>query len=52
MKTKPLIFLEFNEVSFKYVDRYINEGELQNFKKFINQFGIHKTYSEEKYIFL
>lgn len=49
MKTKPLIFLEFNEVSFKYVDRYINEGELQNFKKFINQFGIHKTYSEEKY---
>ena len=49
MENKSLILLEFNEVSFNYVERYVQQGKLKNFKKFIEECGISKTHSEEKY---
>ena len=47
MENKSLILLEFNEVSFNYVERYVQQGKLKNFKKFIEECGISKTHSEE-----
>tara|TARA_B100001093_G_C26855155_1_gene1027054 strand:+ start:3891 stop:5183 length:1293 start_codon:yes stop_codon:yes gene_type:complete len=49
VKNKSLILLELNEVSLKYVERYIQQGKLKNFKKLIKEFGISETHSEKKY---
>ncbi len=49
MKNNSLIFLELNEVSFEFIQKYINKGKLDNFKKFINTYGLSKTSSESEY---
>ena len=40
-----LIFWEMNEINFNYVNFYINNGKLPNWKKFIENHGLFKTNS-------
>jgi hypothetical protein len=44
-----LIFWEMNEINFEYVNYYIKEGKLPNWKSFIEKHGLFTTTSEEKY---
>lgn len=44
-----LIFWEMNEINFEYVNHYISQGKLLNWKKFIDEHGLFTTISEEKY---
>ena len=46
---EKLIFWEVNELNFDYINFYISHGKLPNWKKFIGQHGLKKTYSEKKY---
>ena len=46
---KKLIFWELNEINFEYVNYYIAQGRLPNWKKIINEHGIFSTSSEKKY---
>ena len=49
MRMDKLIFWEMNEINFNYVNYYINQGKLPNWKKFIKSHGLFKTISENKY---
>ena len=49
MPNKPLIFLELNEISIDFVEKYISLGELPNFKKLLSKKKLFKTNSEKKY---
>ena len=44
-----LIFWEMNEINFDYVGHYIKKGYLPNWKRLIDQHGLFKTTSENKY---
>ena len=44
-----LIFWEMNEINFEYVNYYIKQGKLQNWKSFIEKHGLFTTISERKY---
>ncbi len=44
-----LIFWEVNEINFDYVNYYIEQGKLENWKKFIDEHGLFTTVSEKKY---
>ncbi len=44
-----LIFWEVNEINFDYVNYYIEQGKLKNWKKFIEEHGLFTTVSEKKY---
>jgi len=46
---QKLIFLELNEVNFNFVERYISQGYLPSFKKFLTRHGYQTTSSEEAY---
>ena len=46
---KKLIFWELNEINFEYVNYYISQGKLPNWKKIINEHGLFSTDSEKKY---
>tara|TARA_B100001057_G_C22843809_1_gene948169 strand:- start:845 stop:2125 length:1281 start_codon:yes stop_codon:yes gene_type:complete len=46
---KPLILVELNEVSFKFIQKYIDLGELPNFKKLLKKHKVLKTHSEKEY---
>ena len=46
---KMLLFLELNEVNFRYVEAYIARGLLPNFQVFLSQYGYAETTSEENY---
>jgi hypothetical protein len=41
--------LEINELNFEYVDHYVAQGELPNFKRLIAQHGYAQTRSEDVY---
>tara|TARA_B100000035_G_scaffold239140_1_gene207415 strand:- start:2233 stop:3486 length:1254 start_codon:yes stop_codon:yes gene_type:complete len=45
----PITLLEFNELSFDLIQKYAKLGELKNFKKAIDKYGINETSSEEEY---
>lgn len=47
--TKKLILLEYNEINFEYLERYISRGHLPNFRKVIESFGYSRTSSESQY---
>ncbi|MEP7348377.1 MAG: hypothetical protein ABI668_00315 [Sphingorhabdus sp.] len=49
MNAPPIIFLELNEVNFKFVDSYIEQGHLPNFKDFFSVHGYSETTSETDY---
>ncbi|MEM7610309.1 MAG: alkaline phosphatase family protein [Pseudomonadota bacterium] len=44
-----LLFLEFNEVNFKMLERYIEFGALPNFERLFTQHGYTETESESIY---
>jgi hypothetical protein len=46
---EKLIFWELNEINFDYVNFYIREGKLKNWKKLIEDHGLFTTFSEENY---
>lgn len=46
---QPLIFLEMNEINYNYVQSYIDQGRLKNFKKLFEQHGFIRTTSETSY---
>ena len=46
---KKLVFWEMNEINFDFVNYYIGQGKLNNWKKFIDQHGVYKTIAEKKY---
>ena len=46
---KKLVFWEMNEINFDFVNYYIGQGKLNNWKKFIDQHGVYKTVAEKKY---
>ena len=45
--TTSLILIEFNEVSFPFLSKYIEKGSLKNFAKFIDQNKVIITNSEK-----
>ena len=47
--TKSLILIEFNEVSFYFLNKYIEKGSLKNFAKFIDQNKVIITNSEKEF---
>jgi hypothetical protein len=50
MKNKQkLIFWELNEINFDYINFYISEGKLPNWKKFIDKYGLNTTNLDESY---
>ncbi len=48
-KEQKLIFWELNEINFDYVNFYIGEGKLPNWKKLIEDHGLFTTLAEENY---
>lgn len=46
---QQVILLELNEINFEYVEHYIGEGRLPNFKSLIRTYGVRKTTSESRY---
>ncbi len=44
-----LIFLEFNEINFEYISRYIKQGQLPHFHTFLERHGYTETTSEQTY---
>src|SRR5215471_6383383 len=48
-KIQPLILLEFNEVNFDFVQRYIKEGHLKSIAALLTSSGLAETTSEVKY---
>jgi hypothetical protein len=46
---KSIIALEFNEISFEYIQAYVNQGELPNFAAVLLGHGCTETTSESKY---
>lgn len=46
---QPIIFLEFNEISFAYIKDYVKRGALPNFAHALERYGCTETVSEEKY---
>lgn len=46
---KQLIFLELNEINFEFVEAYIRQGHLPNFKRLIETHGYYRTSSEQVY---
>ncbi|MCH7398336.1 alkaline phosphatase family protein [Belliella sp. DSM 107340] len=46
---KKTILLGLNELNFEFINYYINEGSLKNFKKLFNENQIVETKSEDKY---
>ena len=46
---EKLIFWELNEINFDYVNFYIGEGKLPNWKKIIEDHGLFTTFAEENY---
>ncbi len=46
---KKLIFWELNEINFDYLNFYISEGKLPNWKKFIDKYGLNTTNLNESY---
>jgi len=47
--SSSLIFLEMNEVNFDYVHRYIQKGELPNFRAVFENHGYSRTSSNASY---
>lgn len=48
-RTGQLLFLELNEVNFRYLDAYIARGELPAFRTFLERHGYSETTSERNY---
>ena len=46
---EKLIFWELNEINFDYVNFYIRQGKLKNWKKMIDNHGLFTTTSKEEY---
>ncbi|MEK6210335.1 MAG: hypothetical protein AABM64_08190 [Pseudomonadota bacterium] len=46
---KQLIFLEFNEINFEFIEAYIAQGYLPNFRRLIEAHGYCRTTSEQAY---
>lgn len=46
---QQVILLELNEINFEYVEHYIGQGKLPNFKSLIRTYGVRKTTSEARY---
>jgi hypothetical protein len=46
---QQLVQIEFNEVTFPFVERYIEEGKLPHFARAFAQFGFGTTTSEQNY---
>ena len=46
---KKLIFWELNEINFDYLNFYVSEGKLPNWKKFIDKYGLNTTNLDESY---
>jgi hypothetical protein len=46
---QQLLFLELNEINFKFIEAYIGRGALPNFKRFFERHGYAETVSETKY---
>ena len=44
-----LVFWECNEINFEYVNYYIRNGKLSNWRDFIEKHGLFTTESESKY---
>ncbi len=49
MYMKKLIFWEMNEINFEYVNCYIEQGKLPNWKSFLDEHGLFITTSEKRY---
>jgi hypothetical protein len=45
----PLLLIEFNEVNFDFVRRYIARGELPTLSRLISEHGLSETASESEY---
>ena len=48
MKNKKLLFIQLNEINFEYIDKYIEDHNLENLKK-IKLEGLIETSSEKDY---
>lgn len=44
-----LLFLEFNEINFEFVERYCAAGRLPNFAQVLRENGLQRTTSESSY---
>lgn len=49
MTEKQLIFLELNEVNFEFIEYYVSQRKLNNFKHLIEKHGYAETSSENDY---
>ena len=49
MSEKKIIFWELNEINFEYVNYYIDQGKLPNWKKIIKEHGLFTTIAEKNY---
>jgi hypothetical protein len=49
--TQPLIVLELNEVTFPYIQKYLDAGAtgLETFRSILSRFGFERTTSETRY---
>lgn len=48
-RAERLLFLELNEVNFRYLEAYIARGELPAFRTFLERHGYSETTSERSY---
>ena len=46
---KKVIFLGLNEISFPFIEKYIERGQLPNFAKLFEKYGYNETTSEKEY---
>lgn len=46
---QQLLFLELNEINFEFLQRYIDRGELPNFRDVFARHGFEETESEQRY---
>jgi hypothetical protein len=49
LKTQTLLFLEFNEINFEFVERYCAAGHLPNLARVLRENGVQRTTSESSY---
>src|SRR5476651_455133 len=47
--TKPLLFVELNEVNFEFIEHYARRGALPVFERLIGEHGYARTRSEDAY---
>ena len=48
MARSPIVLIEFNELTPRLMDRWVEEGKLPTFKRFYKQAQVYRTHAEEE----